>query len=337
MEGEHLVALRSWLDERLGAQAVFDVQLIQGGRSNLSYRVVHGPDRFVLRRPPHGTALEGAHDVLREFRLLENLVGSGVPIAPPVAACDETDVIGAPFTLVGLLDGLALRTGDELGELHADARSKVVSSFGEALAQLHLVDPERVGRPRATGQDHAARQFRVWNRQLTAEPTRPLPLLDALGEHLAARQFQQRHVSIVHGDYRLDNVLIARDGSVAGVIDWELWTVGDPIIDLGSALAYWTESLFELFPLGASPTASGVLGGRRDVLEAYLAAGGPVPETDELDWAISFGLWRFAVILEGVYRRNLAGAYGSDAADDWERFAHVVPALAEVGWQVRPR
>jgi aminoglycoside phosphotransferase (APT) family kinase protein len=330
-------ALRSWIDEQLGAQDHFELRLIQGGRSNLSYRVAHGDDRYVLRRPPFGAVLEGAHDVLREFRLLQSLDGTPVPLARPVAACEDAEVLGADFTLVEFLDGAALRTPEEAAALPEAARREVTRSFGAALAALHQVDPERVGRPREKGFDHAERQLRVWSRQLQAEPARPLPLLKALGEHLRSCRPDQREVAIVHGDYRLDNVMVGADGAVIGVLDWELWTLGDPTLDLGNALAYWTESTFELFALGSSPTAGGLLGTRDDVLKAYLAAGGPEFTEDALAWALSFGFWRYAVILEGVYRRNLAGAYGEAPSDDWQRFAHVVPAMAEIGWQLRPR
>lgn len=330
-------ALRAWLEDLHGVRERFDVRLIQGGRSNLSYRVTHGEERFVLRRPPFGAVLEGAHDVLREFRLLRSLEGTPVPIARPVAACEDPQVLGADFTLVEFLDGHALRTEEDVAALSEEARRAVAPSFAAALAQLHQVDPERVGRPRAHGLDHAERQLRVWTRQLEAEPRRPLPLLDALGQHLQASRPTQRHVAIVHGDYRLDNIMLGRDGSVIGVLDWELWTLGDPTLDLGNSLAYWTESPFELFALGASPTAGGSIGTRAEVLDAYLAAGGPEFSDDALAWAMSFGFWRYAVILEGVYRRNLAGAYGEGQADDWRRFEHVVPAMAEIGWQLRPR
>lgn len=337
MDSASTQALRGWLEERHGARDTFEVRLIQGGRSNLSYRVDHGDECFVLRRPPFGAVLEGAHDVLREFRLLQSLEGTAVPLARPVAACEDVDVLGANFTLVEFLAGRALRTADDASALSEDARRAVPRSFGAALAQLHRVDPERVGRPRASGLDHAERQLRVWARQLSGEPTRPLPLLDALGAHLQERRPEQREVAVVHGDYRLDNVMVGEDGAVIGVLDWELWTVGDPTLDLGNTLAYWTESAYELYALGTSPTARGLLGTRRDVLEAYLAAGGPEFDQGALDWALSFGFWRYAVILEGVYRRNLAGAYGDGPSDDWQRFEHVVPAMAEIGWQLRPR
>ena len=315
------------------------MQSINGGRSNLTYRIQHGDESFVLRRPPYGHLLNGAHDVLREFRLLQSLEGTGIPIAQPLTACEDVSVLGAPFSLVGFLDGHTLRTPQDVAALSTEARARVTRDFGSVLAQLHQVEPEVVGRPRDTGLDHAERQFRVWTRQLQAEPVRPIPLLQRLGEYLLSCAPRQRTVAIVHGDYRLDNVIVGSAGAVAGVLDWELWTLGDPTLDLGNTLGYWLDSAFELFALDDSPTADGALGTRADVVEAYLAAGGPEPADDALDWALSFGFWRYAVILEGVHRRNLAGAYGSGDGDleDWQRFAHVVPALAEIGWQLRPR
>lgn len=336
MQAEHNLSLRTWLDELRGAREQFDVQSIHGGRSNLTYRIRHGDETFVLRRPPYGHLLTGAHDVLREFRLLQSLENTGVPIAQPVIACEDVSVLGAPFTLVGFLEGHTLRTPHDVAALSTEARSRVARNYGSVLAQLHQVDPEVVGRPRDTGLDHAERQFRVWTRQLQAEPVRPIPLLMRLGEHLLSCPPRQRTVTIVYGDYRLDNVIVGRAGDVVGVLDWELWTLGDPALDLGNTLGYWLDSAFELSALGDSPTADGALGTRADVVAAYLESGGPEPADDALDWALSFGFWRYAVILEGVYRRNLSGAYGDVEADDWRRFAHVVPALAEIGWQLRP-
>jgi len=329
--------LRDWLEGLDGVQDRFEIHLLQGGRSNLSYRVEHGENRYVLRRPPFGATLEGAHDVLREFRLLESLAGTSVPFARAVAACEDTDVLGAHFTLVEFLDGFALRTEDDVAGLSEGARLTVARSFAESLANLHQVAPERVGRPRESGLNHAERQLHIWTRQLKAGQARTLPLLDALREHLLASRPEQRNVAIVHGDYRLDNIMLNQGGAVIAVFDWELWTLGDPVLDLGIALTYWAESAFELFALGTSPTAGGVLGTRSDVLDAYLAAGGPEFSDKALEWALSFGFWRYAAILEGVYQRNLLGAYGDGPAGDWQRFAHVVPALTEIGWQLRPR
>jgi len=337
MDSQRERAFRTWLESLRGTRERFEVSLIVGGRSNVSYRVDHGDDRFVLRRPPYGAVLDGAHDVLREFRLIQALESENVPVARPVGACEDPNVLGAPFTLVGFLNGATLRSAEDVAALSDDARRRVTHSFAETLARLHQVDPERVGRSRTSGLEHADRQLRVWTQQLLAGPHRPLPLLNALGEHLRSRRPEQRQVAIVHGDYRLDNVIVGHDGEIAGVLDWELWTLGDPVLDVGNALAYWTESAFELFPLGTSPTAGGVLGTRDDLLAAYLAAGSRDLAEDSLAWAISFGFWRYAIILEGVYRRNLAGAYGDVESEEWRRFEHVVPVMAEIGWQLRPR
>lgn len=333
-EDVDLEALTAWLGTRTELAGRLTAEPLGAGRSNLSYRLGDGRRRFVLRRPPFGDLLAGAHDVIREYRLLEGLQGTGVPVAETIAACEDTGVLGAPFTVVSYVDGITLRSDRDLAQLSSVGRRRAVSEFGTTLARLHAVTPERSGRPEKNGRDFAARQLRVWRRQLGAEPRRPTPALDDVADRLAASLPQQERVAIVHGDYRLDNVLLGRDGDIQAVVDWELWTLGDPAADLGSAIAYWTDSPFEPAPLGETPTGSGQLGTRQDLLAAYEGAGGTVPDRARLRWHVAFGLWRFAAILEGVYRRNLAGAYGQRGSQDWRRLEHAVPVLAESAGQV---
>lgn len=333
-ESVNLEALTVWLGSRTELAGQLTAEPLGAGRSNLSYLLGDGRRRFVLRRPPFGDLLAGAHDVIREYRLLEGLQGSGVPVVETIAACEDSDVLGAPFTVVGYVDGITLRSGHDLTQLSARGRRRSVREFGRTLARLHAVPPERSGRPAEKGRDYATRQLNVWRRQLAADPFRPVPAMDLVADELAASVPEQDRVAIVHGDYRLDNALLSSEGDVRAVIDWELWSLGDPAADLGSAIAYWTDSPFEPAPLGETPTGSGELGTRHDLLAAYEGAGGTVPERRRLRWHVAFGLWRFAAILEGVYRRNLAGAYGERGSQDWRRLEHVVPVLAASAAQV---
>lgn len=329
--GLDLEAVRSWLSARTGLDGRIRARRISGGRSNLTYAVDLGEESLVLRRPPLGGVLRGAHDVAREYRIVVALQGSGVPVPEAIALCEDPQVTGAPISVVRRVDGLTLRSPADLRPLSAAARAALVENFAAALAALHALPPETSRMAPDRGAGYVPRQLHVWRRQLEAEPQRALPAMGELAGRLASSVPEQSRTAIIHGDYRLDNVLVTPDGAVLGVIDWELWTLGDPMADLGAAVAYWTDSRYELAPLGLAPTQDGALGGREQFVAAYEAAAGTVVDRDLLRWHVAFGLWRFAAILEGVYRRNLSGAYGDARSDDWQRFGHVVPALAEVG------
>lgn len=325
-------AVTRWLAASVGLEGTLTARQIAGGRSNLTYELHDGVNRFVLRRPPAGGVLRSAHDVVREHRIVEALQETEVPVSPTVAVCEDLGVIGAPFSVMRFVDGITCRTPDDLQALTPVGRGALTANFARALARLHAVAPEASGLPATKGADFVARQLHVWKRQLEAEPVRPLPAMKELADRLSATIPSQESVSIVHGDYRIDNVLFDRDGVALALIDWELWTLGDPLADLGSAVAYWTDSTYELAALGAAPTQRGELGRRADFLAAYEAAGGHPIDESRLGWYVGFGLWRFAAILEGVYRRNLTAAYGDSPNDvAWQRFAYVVPALAEMG------
>ena len=332
--GLDLEAATKWLSTRVGLDGALTATQVAGGRSNLTYVLVDATNRLVLRRPPLGDLLRGAHDVAREYRIVDALQGTAVPVPRAIALCEEPEIIGAPFSVVTFVDGLTLRTPGDVNELSAGGRGALTSNFARTLAELHAIPPERAGLPPEKGVDFAARQLYVWQRQLEAVPVRSLPTMDELGHRLSASVPSQRQVSIVHGDYRLDNVLFNREGETRALLDWELWTLGDPLADLGAATAYWTDSTYQLAPLGTAPTILRQLGTREDFVAAYEAAGGLPVDEKQLAWYASFGMWRFAAILEGVYRRNLAGAYGDRPnGNGWERYSFVVPALAEVALQ----
>jgi len=329
--GLDLDRLLPWLAARTPIDSIDHAEVIAGGRSNLTYLLDTNDGPLILRRPPFGSVLPGAHDVVREHRIVESLFGTGVPVAEPIGACEDPKVIGAPFGVTRFVPGATLRAPEDVAVLQPGAAQEVVDGFGRTLARLHRVDPTISGLPAERGAGHVARQLRVWTRQLKAPPVRPLPMMDRLSAALGASQPEQQRTSLVHGDYRLDNVRLGPEGEVRAVLDWELWSLGDPLVDLGVALVYWLEEPWELAPLGSSPTFSPHLGNRSQLLAAYQADAGIELEPSRLWWYAAFGTWRFASILEGVYRRHLEGAYDDGGEDDtdWRRFEYVVPALAD--------
>jgi aminoglycoside phosphotransferase (APT) family kinase protein len=325
-------ALGIWLQAHAGVVPPLRVDRIAGGRSNLTYRVTDATGRgMVLRRPPPGRREPGAHDMLREYRVLGALAPTDVPVPRVLAHEPDSAVLGAEFYVCELVDGLTLRSEADALQLDPAARAAAARAFIAALAALHRVDPAKVGldRPARPGPSFVARQLALWSDQLRQPGARSLTAMHAVADRLAAAVPSQARRTIVHGDFRLDNVLLSPAGDVRAVLDWELWTLGDPLADLGAALAYWVDPGDELVALGETPTTAPGFPRRAELAAAYAAhAGVELPERT-LAAYVAFGTWRFAAILEGVYRRNLSGDYGDDPDGSWRRFETVVPALAD--------
>ena len=327
----NIPAVRAWLGSHTELSGDLRAERIPGGRSHLTYVLSDAAARrFVLRRPPDGERLPGAHDIQREYAVVASLHGTDVPVARPIAYCGDPEVTGAEFSVSRFVAGHTLRTPADVSALTPAGRGALTSHFAETLATLHRVDIEAVNLPPTTGEDYLQRQLHVWQRQLDATEGRTLPLVRRIAADLLSGAPRQRRTSIVHGDYRLDNVLLSDDGQVLAVIDWELWSVGDPLADLGATLACWIEPADELNPLGSSPTTNPSLGSRDDLVESYASASNLAIDSSDIGYYLAFGTWRFAAILEGVYRRNQSGAYGDHTDDgDWRRFEVVVPRLLE--------
>ncbi len=268
--------------------------------------------RWILRRPPLGEHAGSAHDVLREARLLRALAGR-VPVPEVLAVCDDDAVTGAPFIVLEFLDGLVLRDPDGVrAELPVVERAAVGPALIDTLVALHGVDPSLLGLGAlADRTDYLQRQLRRWEANWQRTSTRALPELAQAHALLVERAPQQRRTSIVHGDYRLDNCLLAPSGSgttVLGVLDWELTTVGDPLADLGQFLVYWAEPGDVHTALHSPPTIEPGFSSRSELLHRYCAATGDSPAA--LDYYLAFNWWKTACIVEGVYSRMRGGTTG---------------------------
>jgi len=288
--------------------------LIAGGRSNLTYRVRDGADGdWVLRRPPTGHVLATAHDMGREHRIISALAPTDVPVAPVVGFCDDESVNGAPFYVMTYVDGLVLRDNASALAVTPEVRRRAGLSVAENLARIHAVDPDAVGLgDLGRKEGYIERQLKRWNGQFEKSRTREVPVVTEAHQRLLSGIPVQGAPAIVHGDYRLDNCMVDPTGEVIAVLDWEICTLGDPLADLGILMVYWTE---RDDPYAALPGATTLDGfpGRREMVEAYEAAGGR--SVGDLDYYIGFGYWKLACILEGVYTRYKAGAMGDDGTD----------------------
>ena len=307
-----------------GAPLVFD--LIAGGRSNLTYRVTDAAGRAaILRRPPAGDVLESAHDVLREARIVGALVGSGVPVPTVLGVCADRAVTGAPFYVMDLVEGAVLHDVEAMIATFPaeDGRRRAAESLVDGLVRLHALDVDAVGLGDLGRRDgYIERQLRRWHRQWQASRGQDVPLVDELHDRLAARVPAQQRVSVVHGDYRLGNVIVGTDGELRAVLDWELCTLGDPLADLGYTLAWWASADDRRpHPLGPGPTSAPGVPSRVEVAERYAAGTGL--DVAGIGFHVAFSFWKTACIMEGVRQRDL------QARPDEAPPADVVLHLAE--------
>ncbi|MER5262665.1 phosphotransferase family protein [Actinosynnema sp. NPDC002837] len=282
--------------------------LIPGGRSNLTYRVTDGHERWVLRRPPLGHVLATAHDMSREHRVIKALADTAVPVPRVELLCEDTDVIGAPFYLMEEVPGVALRHRDQCPWLTPDKARTLSERLVDVLADLHAVDPKEVGLGDFGRPDgFLKRQVARWGKQLDASRSRELPGIDELRDRLADSVPDSARATIVHGDYRLDNVLVTEDPlDISAVLDWEMATLGDPLADVGLLCVYWNGiGAREDDPItGTVPTLPG-FAGTDELVRRYAERSGA--DTGGLAWYTAFAYFKLAVILEGIHFRFTHG------------------------------
>jgi aminoglycoside phosphotransferase (APT) family kinase protein len=299
-----------WLAERVeGLAAPVRFTLIAGGRSNLTYKVTDANGAaYALRRPPMGGVLETAHDMGREWRFISALADTRVPVAPPVAFCDDTSVTGAEFYVMGFVDGLVLADPGAAHELAPDARRPAGERLIDVLVALHALDPREVGLgPMVRRTGFAERQLRRWRRQAHESGGEELPLLDEVHDMLAERIPPQGN-GIVHGDYRPGNIAFGPDGTVRAVFDWELATSGDPLTDLGYLVSGWQEpGDTEVVP---GPTTVPGFPSREQIVDRYARLSGR--DVSDVPYWAAFARWRSACINAGVRSRYLAGHMADD-------------------------
>jgi aminoglycoside phosphotransferase (APT) family kinase protein len=324
-------ALEAWFASEADAcEPPLRFERIAGGLSNLTYRVSDSAGhRWALRRPPLGKRLGSAHDMAREFRVVAALGPTPVPVPPLVGLCEDESVNGAPFYAMEFVEGPVLRGLAEAEEhFPAEAdRAAIGERVADTLAAIHAVDPDAVGLgDLGRREDYVARQLRRWLGQWEKSKTRELALIDELHARLSARIPEQGPATIVHGDYRLDNMILKPSGEVAAVVDWELCTLGDPLADLGTLMAYWPERSDDPVALGQSANLAPGFPDKRELAARYAATSGR--DISELGFYTALGYWKLAIILEGVYARYAAGAYGK-ANEGIEVFARMVERLAE--------
>jgi aminoglycoside phosphotransferase (APT) family kinase protein len=314
--GIDLPRVTEWIVANVdGLTPPFTPRFISGGRSNLTYQLVDATGRaIVLRRPPLGHVLQSAHDMGREHRIIAALRDTDVPVANALGLCEDVSVNDAPFYLMDFVDGAVLATIDDANAYPEASRTRAAEELIDVLGRLHAVDPDAVGLGTLGRKEgYIARQLKRWHTQFTQSKTRELPLLDEVHDRLEARMPPQRWTGIVHGDFRLGNMILGADGSLLAVLDWELATLGDTLADLGWLLSGWVEAGEPTRGPFPPPTTATGFPTRDGLAERYGKVTGR--DLSDLPYYLAFARWRGACISEGVlnrYKRAVMGEVDFD-------------------------
>jgi len=342
--GLPLEPLRSWMEESVpnfDASAPLQATLLAGGRSNISYKLTDASgSSWVLRRPPLGHIMPSAHDMGREFRVLSGLNKVLFPTPTTRAHCEDESVIGAKFMMMDFVDGRVIESAQTALSLSATQASEISQELVDTLARLHAVDPaaaglDQLGKPAG----YLQRQVKRWGEQWQITKTRELPEIEVLRAWLEAaivKVPESLPTSIVHGDYRIDNVILAGDKSqIVAVLDWEMSTLGDPISDLAISLVYWsqaTDTLRKKIPVAEDVTSGLGFWSRQQVLDRYVSQTGL--DISHLDECVALACFKLAVIMESIHHRNLSGQQLGAAAGAQSTMGEATVALTELGLAV---
>src|SRR3954452_11048369 len=324
--------LAAYLEERGLGSGELSAERIGEGHSNITFLVTLGDQRVVLRRPPRPPIPPSAHDVLREARVLTAVQDTEVRVPRVLAVCDDESVLGVPFYVMEEVLGSVITTAIPPALDNPDERRRIGAELIDGLAEIHDVDWQAVGLEgfgKPTG--YLDRQLRRFNGLWEHNKTRELPLVQEVGEWLAANKPESPAATIVHGDYRLGNTMFADEAParLVAIFDWEMGTVGDPLADLGYLTVNWVERDDPEYMFRTREvTRKEGFQTRDELLALYEERTGR--STSDLRWYQALALWKTAVFMEGNYKRSLAGT-----TDDpyLKLFDEGVPQLAEAAWR----
>ncbi len=322
--------LTTWMQNNVdGFVGPILLSKFKGGQSNPTYKIDTQQHSYVLRRKPIGNLLPSAHAVDREFKIISGLHPTNFPVARPFGLCDDDGVIGSMFYIMDMVSGRTLWDGTLPG-LEAAERTAIYNNMLDTLAQLHSYDINAVGLSDfGKAQDYCARQIHRWSKQYKLSETETIPMMDKLIEWLPQNIPTQHHNSIVHGDYRLDNLIFANDSAnILAVLDWELSTLGDPLADFTYYLMSWVmppEGRSGIY--GVDFAALGIPT-MEEVIERYSAKTG-FNDMSNINWYLAYNLFRIAAILQGIRKRVEEGTANSPQAAEMSN--RVLP-LVESAW-----
>lgn len=304
IRGLDVESVTGWLARELPEmRAPLRFERVGDGRSNLTFLLEDASgETAILRRPPLGELLPKAHDMEREAFVMGRFAAAGASVPAPLAVCADPDVTGAPFYVMERVEGSVVSTVPIAERFDEAARGRMGETLVDVMAELHAVDVDAAGLGELGPRDgFVARQLKRMGRQWEASQTEPVPLVDELAERLGRAAPEQREVTIVHGDYRLGNVIVGPDGAVRGVVDWELCALGEPLADLGLVLAFWPEPGEPPPHLGEGITTLPGFPSRAEMIARYEQVSGRDASAAEFFRALA--LWKMTVIMQGVRRR----------------------------------
>lgn len=309
----------AWMQQEIsGLAAPLQFELITGGHSNLTFKCTDANgNAYVLRRPPLGHVLESAHDMGREFKIISALQEADVPVPKTWGLCKDVTVNEAPFYIMDYVEGTVLNDSVIGAEYGAEYRADLSVDVIDILARLHQINPDDVGLGDLGRKEaYIARQMKRWTGQWEASKTHEIPAMEETARLLLENMPEQIGATIVHGDYRLGNMLVG-GSQVKAILDWELCTLGDPLADVGYLLNNWVApGEIEQREGDQSPTAAGGFASREELCELYTKKTGR--DLSGINYYRAFSHWRLAAIGQGVYKRYLMGAMGKDREMDLE-------------------
>ena len=319
--------IRRYISSNLDLDYEFKFEQFKVGRSNITFKIFDDSNVYVLRRPPFGKKLESAHNMQREFKIITELSKNNLKVPKPVLLCIDKQISEDDFYIMEYIEGETI-ADNLIAEKYSEVeKQKISESFISTLAELHsfnVLNSELSDLGKH--ENYVSRQLNRWNKQFDAQKVRNISDLDVATELLFENIPTQQKVSIVHGDYRLDNVRISNN-SVAAVVDWELCTLGDPLADLGTVIASWSNKDEEDTPFIYSPSLSEGFPSRQQILNLYEEKS--ILNLDEIEFYVRLSFWKHAMIMEGVYVRYSLGYYGNVDKKDVDAFGQSTLSFAK--------
>ena len=319
--------LREYISSNIDLNIDFDFEKFKVGRSNITFKIFDLKNTYVLRRPPFGNKLESAHNMQREYKIITELSKNNLKVPNPMHLCTDKNISQDDFYIMEYIDGETIADNLIADNYSKKDKELITNSFVTTLTELHNFDVLSSGlKDLGKHEGYVERQLIRWNKQFSAQKVREINDLDVATNILLEKIPTQQRVSIVHGDYRLDNVRV-KDNNVAAVLDWELCTLGDPLADLGTVIASWADKKEKDTPFIYSPSLSGGFPSRDKILNLYEE--NSQLNLNEIEFYVRLSFWKHAMIMEGVYVRYSLGYYGNVDKKEVEAFGESTLSFAQ--------